>query len=125
MIFAGVVGVIENIISFEIFDVLSAVFLAIIGAIVIGAELQWRRVLKHAPFLSNYFLRGMFFFYVAIPLLQTGWQVYKHCVMVWDSGECPQKTPDQKAKDTLPYAAFASPACMFRRCATVRFHLMN
>eukprot|EP01047_Picozoa_sp_COSAG01_P110105 COSAG01_NODE_38948_length_483_cov_0.809896_1_plen_57_part_01 len=57
MIFAGVVGVIESIITptswVPPFDILSALFLAIIGAIVIGAELQWRRVLKHAPFLSN------------------------------------------------------------------------
>lgn len=124
MIFAGVVGVIENILSFDPFDVLSAVFLAIIGAVVIGAELQWRRVLKHAPFLSNYFLRGMFFFYVAVPLLKNGWEVYKHCITFWDSSDCPQKRPDQ-TNDNILCAAFASPARMFRRCATVRFHLMN
>lgn len=50
-------------------------------------------VLRRANFLSSFSGKGLFFLYIAIPLLSDGWQEYKGCVMIWQQSlPCPTTT---------------------------------
>ena len=79
MAFAGAVGAID----YNPFVILQGLFLALLGVVVIGSELQWQPVLRQAPFLSHYLWRGVFFIYIATPLLKDGWEDYKYCILFW------------------------------------------
>eukprot|EP01043_Picozoa_sp_COSAG02_P051226 COSAG02_NODE_5366_length_4396_cov_69.993548_1_plen_232_part_00 len=63
-----------------------------------GAECSWTWVLRRANFLSSFAGKGLFFLYIAIPLLSDGWQEYKGCVMLWQrSVPCPSTPSDDPA----------------------------
>jgi len=63
-----------------------------------GAECSWKWVLRRANFLSSFAGKGLFFLYIAIPLLSDGWQEYKGCVMIWQrSVPCPATPSDDPA----------------------------
>ena len=55
---------------------------------VIGAECAWDFVLRRAAFLASYSGKGLFFIYIAMPLLESGWAEYKDCILFWTSGPC-------------------------------------
>lgn len=53
-------------------------------------------VLRRANFLSSFAGKGLFFLYIAIPLLSDGWQEYKGCVMLWQHAvPCPTTPADE------------------------------
>jgi hypothetical protein len=56
-------------------------------------------LLRRASFLSSYTGKGFFFLYVAIPLLNDGWQEYKGCVLAWQSLPCPTTPTDDPGSD--------------------------
>lgn len=85
MLVSGVLGAV----SVNPFKILQSGFLAIIGGVVISAELRWSAVMNHVGFLKNYFFKGMFFLYLSIPLLDIGWKQYKGCIFFWDKNPCP------------------------------------
>ena len=85
MLVGGVLGGI----SWNPFVIIQAFFLAVLGLAVIGAECSWVWLLRRANFLSSYTGKGFFFMYIAIPLLEEGFNEYKGCVMLWVRGCAP------------------------------------
>lgn len=81
-------------VSLNPFTLLHGFFLAILGICVIGGEFSWATVLKWAPFLSSYAGKGLFFLYIALPLVEDGWAEYKNCVLWWRDYPCPTTPPD-------------------------------
>jgi len=81
-------------ISLNPFTLLHGLFLTILGICVIGGELSWAIVLDRAPFLSSYAGKGMFFLYIALPLVEEGWAEYKNCVLFWRNMRCPSTPAD-------------------------------
>ena len=67
---------------------------AVLGMTVIGAECAWDFVLRRAAFLASYSGKGLFFIYIAMPLLESGWAEYKDCILFWTSGPCPTTPAD-------------------------------
>ena len=61
---------------------------------VVGAECAWDFVLRRAAFLASYSGKGLFFIYIAMPLLESGWAEYKDCILFWTSGPCPTTPAD-------------------------------
>ena len=88
------VGGILGAISLNPFTVLHGFFLAILGISVIGGEFSWAIVLNRAPFLSSYAGKGLFFLYIALPLVEDGWAEYKSCVLWWRDQPCPTTPAD-------------------------------
>ena len=81
-------------VSLNPFTLLHGFFLAILGICVIGGEFSWATVLKWAPFLSSYAGKGLFFLYIALPLVEEGWAEYRNCVLWWLDYPCPTTPPD-------------------------------
>jgi hypothetical protein len=81
-------------VSLNPFTLLHGFFLAILGICVIGGEFSWAIVLDRAPFLSSYAGKGVFFLYIALPLVEDGWAEYKNCVLWWRDLPCPSTPPD-------------------------------
>jgi hypothetical protein len=70
------------------------VFVALLGVLVLGAECNSSRVLARFGFLGSYAMKGLFFIYIALPLIDEGWIIYRHCVLFWERSEerpCPNK----------------------------------
>jgi hypothetical protein len=81
-------------VSLNPFTLLHGFFLALLGLCVIGGEFSWAFVLRRAPFLASYGGKGMFFLYIALPLVEEGWAEYKNCVLWWRDLPCPTTPAD-------------------------------
>ena len=86
--------------SLNPFTILKGFFLAVLGLCVIGGELQWGFILLRAPFLSTYAGKGLFFLYLALPLVEDGWAEYNGCLLWWRDLPCPATPADPQPDDS-------------------------
>ena len=96
MLAGGIIGAL----SLNPFTIMHGFFLAVLGLCVIGGECQWEFILLRAPFLSTYAGKGLFFLYLALPLVEDGWAEYNACLLWWRDLPCPTTRPDPQPDDS-------------------------